>query len=157
MMVERIVHYDGINRTPALALALRGQLEMLERGLCDPVLNIYWDQQAIVAFGPGGAPIGVLTWQHTKAFKQFDIAIGYVLPDYRAHHIYRRLWRALVAKAAELGVEVIRSSTHVDNLEMQAAAGAQGRKFQGMVLGYQVPETPPDGACSWQAWEDADQ
>src|SRR5258708_4178971 len=75
----RIEHYDGINRTPALVLALKAQLELLEAGRCDPILNIFWDQKAIVAFDVL-TPVGVLTWTHSAWAKQIDIALGYVEP-----------------------------------------------------------------------------
>jgi hypothetical protein len=83
----RIEHYDGINRTPALRLALTAQLELLTLGLCD----VFWDQRAIVAFDE--TPIGLITWQHQAWLKQTDVALGYVVPHRRRERVYTHCGR----------------------------------------------------------------
>jgi GNAT superfamily N-acetyltransferase len=138
----KITHYDGLNRTPALRLALVGQLELLDLGLAQPVLNVNWDNQAFVAFDEEDRPIGVLTWAHHKWSNSIDIAIGYVVPHERRQGVYRRLWDALVAKAQELKVPVIMSSTHKGNLPMRRTAMEQGRQELGVVLHFAVPPAP---------------
>jgi GNAT superfamily N-acetyltransferase len=136
----RIEHYDGLNRTPALRLALVGQLELFDLGLAANVLNVSWDHQAFVAFDEEDRAIGVLTWAHQKWSNSIDIAIGYVVPHERRQGVYGRLWDALVAKAQEQKVPVIMSSTHKGNLPMRRSAMAQGRQELGVVLQFAVPQ-----------------
>jgi hypothetical protein len=136
----RIEHYDGINRTPALRLALTAQLELLTLGLCDPTLNVFWDQKAIVAFDE--TPIGLITWQHQAWLKQIDVALGYVVPHRRREGVYTHMWAALVEKAQELKVLQICSTTHMSNKPMRITAIKQDRCELGVVLRYAVPVTP---------------
>lgn len=137
----RIEHYDGLNRTPALRLVLIGQLELIDLGLGQNVLNVGWDHQAFVAFDEEDRAIGVLTWVHQKWSKSIDVGIGYVVPHERRQGTYGRLWDALVAKAQELQVPEIMSSTHKGNLAMRRTAMAQGRQELGVVLRFAVPPT----------------
>lgn len=138
-MTIRVEHYDGLNRTPALLLATRGYLELLENGLCDQLLNVSWEHQALVAF-EGVAPVGVLTFVYQAWAKQIDIAIGYVIPDRRRYGVHNAMWIALVAKAKELKATHICSGTHIDNAAMRAVAKKQGRKEIGVALRFTVPE-----------------
>lgn len=133
----RIEHYDGINRTPALRLALQAQLELLSLGLCEPLLNVFWDQKAIVAFDE--TPIGVITWQHQVWLKQIDVALGYVVPERRREHVYTHMWAALVEKAQELKVPQICSTTHMSNNAIRVTAIKHDRRELGVVLRYAVP------------------
>lgn len=141
--MTRIEHYDGLNRTPALRLALKAQLEIIELGRSELMLNVFWDHQAIVAFveEPTAAirPVGVLTWKQDQWAKQIAIALGYVEPEYRGQGIYRTLWDALIHKAQALDLRHIVSGTHVDNVEMRRVAVSQGRREFGVYLGYDVP------------------
>jgi hypothetical protein len=134
----RIEHYDGINRTPALRLALTAQLELLSLGLCEPLLNVFWDQKAIVAFDEA-EPIGVITWQHQAWLKQIDVAIGYVVPQHRRERVYTHMWAALVEKAQELKVPQICGTTQMSNKPMRITAIKQDRCELGVVLRYAVP------------------
>ncbi len=134
----RIEQYDGLNRTPALTLALKAQLELLETGRMEAVLNVFWDQQAIVAFYHG-RPVGVITWKHAEWAKQIDIALGYVEPAYRGKGIYQAMWEVLVYKAQTLKVPQIASGTHVENATMRMVAIKQGRTELGIILRYDVP------------------
>lgn len=141
-----IKHFDGINFTPALPLALRGVLELIDAGLSDPVLTLDWDAAAIVAFS-NGKPVGVLVWKKLDWRKEAFIQLGYVLPDHRGQGAYRALWHALIDKAVELKLHHIESGTHLDNAAMRAVARALGRTEHGVYLQYVLP-VPADGAAS---------
>lgn len=135
----KIEHFDGINRTPALRLLLVAHLELMDLGLMEPVCQVGWDNQAIVAFDEENRAIGVLSWSHAKWSKTIDVGIGYVVPHERRQNVYGRLWDALVAKAQELHASVILSNTHMSNTAMRRTAKAQGRRELGVILRYDVP------------------
>lgn len=154
-----IEHYDGLNRTPALRLALAAQLELLENELCEPLLNIFWDQQAVVGFwaheGCSPRPVGVLTWNHVPAFKHIDVALAYVEPQRRLGGVYTAMWAGLVDKARALGVEFIISSTSTENVIMRKIARGQKRSFFGSYLKYTVRPIPKLVAIKGSAPGDA--
>jgi predicted acetyltransferase len=117
---------------------LQAQLELMDLALVEPVLNIFWDQRAIVAFDEEDKAVGVITWQHVPYMKQIDVALGYVPPQRRREHIYTHMWTALVEKAKELNVAVIASTTHMNNRAMRFTALKHQRREKGVVLRYYV-------------------
>lgn len=134
----RIEHYDGLNRTPALYLALKAHVELLAADLHEPVLNVYWDHRAIVAFDEQ-EPIGVLTYTHTPGMLQLDIALGWVAPERRGRGVYGLIWKALIGKAQELKAVRIMSTTHMNNATLRQTAQNQGRVERGIILTFDVP------------------
>jgi len=126
-------HYDGVPRTPALLLALKGNVEIVEAGFAVPAVHFNWDSKAVVA-SIDGVPCGVITWNHTEWMKQVDITVAYVLPEYRRRGVYRAMWEALVEKAKVVGALEIMSNTAVANAPMRGAAAAVGRSEGGVIL-----------------------
>lgn len=133
-----IRHYVGLNRTPALPLAVRGWLALIEADHCSNYVQITADQNAFVAFEDGVAA-AVLTYRHEPALKQIEVGIGFTLPDYRARGLYNSLWAALVAKAKEIDAVHIASAVFLDNTAMRSVAQNQGRIERTVTLDYAVP------------------
>lgn len=128
--------YEGLNRTPALGLALDGWVAMRKMNVVDQgAIMLVWDHNALVAFR-NEEPIGVLTYSDTKWLKQYDIGIGYVEPPFRGVGVYSTLWNELIKKATAAGYHRIASSTHVDNIKMREVAAKQGRTTTGVILSY---------------------
>lgn len=135
----RIEHYEGLNFTPALKLAVRGWLELLEEGLADNALGLAWDQNAFVAFDEDGEAVGTIVYQHFQYRKELWVQQGYVLPEHRGKGVYKELFAACVAKARELKAVRISGGTHPRNAVMRAAAEQQGRRETGIVTTFEVP------------------
>jgi GNAT superfamily N-acetyltransferase len=133
-----IRYFEGFNRTPATVLAVRGWLDLNERGLGEPVLNLSWDANVIGAFD-GETCVGVIVWQHVKWSKQIFIDLSYVDPAARRHGVYRAMWDALVVKAQEIGVAFIYGITDAANEAMRAVAKEVGREECGISLRFAVP------------------
>jgi len=138
-MTVKLDRYDGLNRTPGIALALRANLELIEAGQSVPALLIGWDHKNIVA-SHDGVPVGILTFVHQDWLKEVDIGVGYVLPEYRGRGCYRALWNELVTWARELKAVEIVGNTHMDNVSMRAVAKSFGRSEAGVLLRF--PLTP---------------
>ena len=134
--------YDGINLTPALPLLVRGYHELLRDGLVQPLVNIFWDDQAFVAFDALPQAIGVLSFAKPWA-GAIDIRVGYVLPEFRRRGTYQTLWNSLVTHARDLKVRQINSGVHTANMGMRATAQAQDRQAVAVIFSYQVAGLPP--------------
>ena len=129
--------YNGLNRTPALKLAMQGNLEVIDAGFCPDLLLFNWDNDAIVAF-VDDTPVGVITFSHIVHLKQIDIGIGYVDPVHRGSSVYREMWDALVVHGRTLGVAEISGTTHIRNDVMRQVADALGRTTEALILSYKV-------------------
>jgi Acetyltransferase (GNAT) family len=136
-----IAHYSGLNRTPALPLAVRGWLSLIESGHCSNVIQVTADQNGFVG-SVGGTPAGVLTYRHEPVTKELIVGLGYVLPEYRNTGLYQMLWDALVIKAHGLNAVQITSATFVSNTVMRAVAAKQGRTESQVWLNFPVPDHP---------------
>jgi len=136
--MDCVEHYVGLNRTPALPLAVRGWMALIQDGHCNNLVLISADQNAVVAF-VGGEPAGVMTYRHDLVMKEFSVGLGYVLPAYRRLGLYGRLWDALVARAQAVGVPRISSHTFLGNAAMRAVARRQGRTETLVSLDFDVP------------------
>jgi GNAT superfamily N-acetyltransferase len=134
----RIEHFEGLNRTPAIGIAVRGWHHMLEDGFASDTIAMAWDHNAFVAFDHYNQAVGVLTYAKIDHLKEWSICIGYVLPERRRTKVYTALWEALVERARTLGVSVITSSTAMHNASMRSAAFKQHRVEQAVVLEYRI-------------------
>lgn len=133
-----IHHYDGLDGTPAVAIALLGQLECLNEG-GESAVGLHFSYQAITATVDGKV-VGVIVWfDQTKESKRIWLQLGYVLPAYRGRGIYTRLWHALIEKAQDLKCPQIHSATRIDNHHMRDVAKAQGRVEYAVSLRFEVP------------------
>jgi RimJ/RimL family protein N-acetyltransferase len=139
-----VCHYEGLNHTPAVALAQQGWAESIKDGLSEPIVALGWDQNAIVASIEDGTPVGVLVWAKQDWGKQIVVVFGYVLPEFRRKGVYDKLWLALVDKAKELKITRILGETHIDNQAMRAVAKKHGRHERSVMLTFDVPSPPID-------------
>lgn len=139
-MVPKIVHHDAFCRTPAVRLAARGWLELLDANLIDDSgIPFGWDYKSIVAYSEDDTPIGVLVWADQAWGNQISISLAYVLPDYRRMGVHTAMWLAIVDKARELKRPVISSSASIRNAASRASMASQGRGETGVSTVYHVP------------------
>ncbi|EJN11809.1 acetyltransferase [Bradyrhizobium sp. YR681] len=137
-MSVQITHYSGIDGTPAVALALRGQYEMINDG-GEQAVGLHHSYNGILASIDGKA-VGVIIWFEQKDSHRLWLQLGYVLPEHRRNGIYNMLWDQLVDKARKLGASAIWSGTAIGNDAMRAVARKQGRKEIAVSLKFDVPE-----------------
>ena len=139
--MPEIRHYNGLNRTPALVLAVRGWMALIDAGHCSDYVQVYAEQDALVIFVDGVAA-GVLTYRHVLLGKELMVGIGYIADAYRGQKLYGQLWNSLVEKAKELGAVHISSATFIENDQMRAVAQKQGRVERTVTLDYDVTCRP---------------
>lgn len=126
------IHYsDRLNFTPALTLALRGSLELLESGLYPHRITIYGQENVIWIGGinrsdPARGCI-VFDVDGEDVFKRLWVLLSYVDPTFRRRGIFKQMWEALEVRARELGVRRISGGVAIENGAMQAAALSVGR------------------------------
>ena len=133
-----ISHHDGINHTPAFAIALEGHLALIREGLAPEAQIVSWDDQAILAT-IDGEPVGVMLWRKPDHWRDVTLDLGYVRPAFRRLGVYRAMWDALVVCAQDCGARRITSVTSVDNADMRAVAVKLGRREATIGLWYDVP------------------
>lgn len=138
-------HFECIQRTVALPLAVRAWHELLQAGMVDPLVLLHWEDQAIVGL-VDGVPAGVLVFVHEKWGAQLFVKLGYVLPAHRRRGVYTRMFAALVARAQALKVPHIYGATRNSNLAMLGTAHSLRRSVTSYVLDFAVPEAPPASA-----------
>lgn len=134
-----VQHFEQINRTPALPIAVEGHNAMLQAGMSDPVTAINWDNEALLAKDDAAA-VGVLVFCHHKWDCSLFVNIGYVQPSARRQGAYRAMWERLVEIARERKVSVIIGASHVDNAEIRLVNERLGRKPYAIMYAYPVPE-----------------
>lgn len=144
-----IQHWEGIENTPALPIALRGQLECAAAGGAQEV-GLHYSYNAITATIVGefaGRPVsevvGVIVWHAQKEQHRIWLQLGYVVPECRGRGVYSHLWRALIGKAKELGVNYIDSGTSRDNDRVLQIASHQGREVHAILLRYKLNKPNP--------------
>lgn len=131
---------EGINRTPALAIALEGYAWLLGQGFAEPIIPVSWETNAIVGYGSSGGPLGVITFDHMKWRKEIHIGIGYVHPMARGQGLYLTMWNALVAHAQSVGALQIWGNTDLRNERMRSVAKSLGRVEVGVMIKFDVPK-----------------
>lgn len=140
-MQPNLDHYEGLDGTPAVEIALRGQSECIADG-GERFVALHWSYNAITATVEGHV-VGVIVWvDQMKESKRIWLQLGYVLPAFRKKGIYSHLWRALVGKAQALKCPEIHSATRIDNHAMRDVAKAQGRVEYAVSLRFAVPASP---------------
>jgi hypothetical protein len=147
-MKYEIKHYEGLNYTPALKIAVAGHMELLNRELCSPTVLLHHSYKAFVATQdnadePGEVAfseevVGVLVYEHREYDKELSIILGYVYPAFRQRGVYALLWEHAVTKAQELKCHHITGGTHVNNANMQRMMGNQFRQLTGMFYEYRI-------------------
>lgn len=136
-MQPQIDHYEGIDSTPVIAVAVRGHAELLAAGSPEQFVLLHHSYNGIAATVDGKV-VGVIVWFDQKDSKRIFLQLGYVLPEFRGKGIYGHLWRALIEKAKELKRPEIWSGTAIDNYSMRAVAKKQGREEVAVSLRYRV-------------------
>lgn len=141
-MMFRPQFVEGLNGTPAAELAVRGWLEINEKGLGGNELNMSSTLNAVIGYAPNGRdvlPVGVITWNVDDA--RVWVHQSYVVPEFRGRGVYSAMWLALVNKViADLpAVRSIQSATHVRNQAMRAIAAKQGRREEAVTLRLDIP------------------
>lgn len=124
-----VLAFEGLEGTPAAALALRGQLELHDKGINFGTLSVSDDQNAFVAFARNGRdmlPVGVMTWETGASGRTICINVVFVLPEFRGRGCYSAMWSSMVLKAGQIGASSITMETHVRNGPMRAIAARQG-------------------------------
>lgn len=131
-----ITKYDGICNTPALALLVRAQAEMLADGTAPLEVIIGWDDLALVAWS-GTLPVGVISYKHEKWRRVVWAQVSYTLPDHRRAGVHSALWARLVYEALQLpDVTQIQSGVHIYNFAMLAALAKAGRQRISVVTSF---------------------
>lgn len=130
---------DGIGNTPALALAIKGWADCMERGLSDGQLNVWAAIKAFLAYAPNGRemlPVGVLTWDYDPAMRRLFIYQAYVEEEFRGRGVYTALWTSLIAHAVEKLPQgtYIALGTHIQNSAMRAICKKQGMVEEAVFL-----------------------
>lgn len=139
-MISKIQHYEGLNRTPAVAILVEGWHDLLREGHAEDSIILHWEQNALVAVDGVGSPIGVLAYEKQPGYKQWWVALGYVRPVYRHMGVYRGLWGKLVQMATEQNVRTIAGSASIRNNPMQQIATRLERPVSGVTFTFRVPE-----------------
>lgn len=139
MSEPKIDHYQGLDGTPAVGIALRGQADCIDDG-GEHAVGLHWSYNGITATLDGKV-VGVIVWiDQQKEIRRIWLQLGYVLPEFRGRGIYSALWKALVAKAQEMKCPQIQSAAAFNNHRMRDVAKAQGRVEFAVNLRFDVPE-----------------
>ena len=136
-MTPVIIHYEGLDATPIVGMALRARAEGIEEGSF-PDVGLHWSYNGIGAWVDGELA-GIIVWHEEKSNKRLWLQQGYVAPAWRGKGIYSHLWNALVEKARELKQPSIGSGTRFNNDRMRAVAKKQGRRETSVILEFDVP------------------
>ncbi|MGJ5163200.1 GNAT family N-acetyltransferase [Bradyrhizobium sp. HKCCYLR1051] len=132
-----LTHFDHLDNTPAVRLALRGHWETAEAQGVDEV-GLHYSYNAILA-SVDAEPVGVIVWEDQPKQGRIWLQLGYVVPEWRGRGVYSRLWIELTQKARELKRASIWSATGTGNARMRAVAKAQGRREIAVSLRWDVP------------------
>lgn len=111
----KIEYYKHICNTPALALAIKGWMDLRAHKLCDEgQIFVAWDNESIVSF-MGPAPVAVMTFAHQEWSNNLTILLGYCEPEFRGKGYYHALWDKIVEIAQERNCTRITTASHPDN------------------------------------------
>lgn len=133
----KILHFDEINNTLAVPVALDAWHALRQQSLCQRFVLVAWDDSALVAVsGEHDFPLGILTYRVAKWRKVIELQIGFVYPEQRRRGVYRALWNELVIRGRMAGVASIESGTAATNEPMRAALAALGRPETGVYTSF---------------------
>jgi GNAT superfamily N-acetyltransferase len=121
-----IRRYEHINYTPAVVLAMRGWLELNDKGIGEQAASVHWEQHGIVAFADSKA-VGVITWTEQKPLAAAYAEQVYVIPEWRRKGIFKLMWDELEEWAAEKEFYTIRLGTHPMNTLARSIYDRMGR------------------------------
>lgn len=141
-MTIEVQHFSTMHSSNvATELAVRGWLELYEKGLSDGPLNFHAGMRAVLADAPNGRdmlPVGVMIWDLDEATKVVWVTLSYVKPEFRGAGVYKAMWGSLVDMAVAMGAARIESATHIRNQAMRAVAARQGRREDAVILRFDL-------------------
>jgi RimJ/RimL family protein N-acetyltransferase len=140
----RVVRVEALNGTPAATLAVKGWLELQEKGFSDGSLNMLGNMHAFVGYAENGRdmlPVGVITF--TVEIARLWIHQSYVLPEFRGRGVYSAMWAELVSHVTLNlpNIREITSAAHAKNQAMRAIAKRQGRVEEAVILRLDIPRS----------------
>lgn len=130
--------FAPIANTEALPVAVDAWHALQVARHCGRLVLISWDDAALLAVRPDGAPMGIITYRVKPEWRVIEIWLGFVYPAFRGRGVYRALWGELVKVATFEGAAEIVSGTHTTNTTMRAVAAKLGRTESGVYLRYAV-------------------
>lgn len=131
---------DSLVNEPAAVLAVRGWLEMTERGLGDGRLNMSNDQKAVIGYAKNGLdrlPAGVLTFS-IQADRTIWIYQAFVEKEFRGRGLFTAMLARLIEFAASTQSQSINFGTHPKNTAMRAVAAKRDFVEDAIVYRYDV-------------------
>jgi GNAT superfamily N-acetyltransferase len=139
MMGFDIKMYENHGLSPAVTMAQRMHLELLETGLTHPSIQLpVWNDPALVAFH-GETAVGAMIYRHDQTQGSWYIMSSYVMPEYRRQGVHSLLFETLVERAKKRGdILAIHSGTHIDNEASRRSQEAQGRKLYAVYYEYRI-------------------
>lgn len=137
----KIIHLDQLGGSDYIKFAIEAHVDLLRTNMASPnVIQIFWENRAVVATDEDNVAIGIIVYTKQNWQKIYSIHIGYVLPGFRETGVYKSMWNALVQKAKEDKINEIVGTTKMENHQMRSAALALGRKENGILLTFKVPQ-----------------
>lgn len=134
--VEFVVTHQDRLVGDAAKLALRGNLEMIERGHADPDVAVNSSMSAAVLTVRGEGVVGVIVYYRNG--DEVFVQLSYVLPRWRRTGAFDYLWSEFCERARNSGAKRVRSIVSVDNNVMRDAAARQGRREIGVLINYDL-------------------
>ena len=124
--------------SPFFGFAVRAHAELLESGFADPCAPLLYHSTRAVVATVQDEPIGVIAYNHAPHDRSLNVALGFVLADYRRRRVYRGLWEEVVKEARRLDCGRIYGVVSSKNSGMLRVAAALGRRVESVNVVYEV-------------------
>jgi GNAT superfamily N-acetyltransferase len=139
---HEIVALPRMGTEPAATmLAVKGWLELQEKGYGDGRLPFHTDMQALMAISANGQdpiPVGIMVFTVDTVLSRLWIDLSFVSPEFRGRGVYTAMWEALVSIARQAGIATIESATATSNTTMRAVARKQHREEKAVWMVFKV-------------------
>lgn len=126
-----LVHSETLDFTPALVVALRGAIELIDVLGYEARLILRGGEEVVYFADPdqSGRVIGCIVFSvdGEGPYKQIWIWLSYVEPDMRRKGVFKQLWFALEQITRAKGISKIVGAVRFSNAPMNAAALSRGR------------------------------
>jgi GNAT superfamily N-acetyltransferase len=133
--------FDTMNTAPASQLAVAGWLHVEQSGFGTGELNTDSGYKAFVAYLPEGrdsVPVGVMTWDYMH--DTMTIYQVFVVEEYRGRGVFRAMLDEATAKAIELNIKMIQTSTSVKHKAAMEVFRKTGFAPARVTLSLEVPQ-----------------
>lgn len=127
----------------AVQLAVRGWLELQERGFGDGRVPFHIDMSAFIAHVRNGHSVelaGILVFTRDDTIGRLWVDLAYVIPECRGHGVFRSMWEDLSSYALKSAALTIEMATSVQNGPMRAVAKKLRCEEKAVQMVYQVVE-----------------